>query len=119
MPVARGSTTPLANAAATAASTALPPACKISRPASAAGGCLAVTMPWLAIASSTTMWRREVSDVINSGKDRVLRGNEEPGQRRVGDGHLSDGLAGTSRDRRRAGAGGVRRGHRRLYARRG
>src|SRR5439155_3019450 len=43
--------TPIARAVATAASTALPPACRISSPASAANGCIAVIMPCSATAS--------------------------------------------------------------------
>ncbi len=45
MPLVKGSTTPITNAAATAASTALPPSRSISTPASAARWCSAVTIP--------------------------------------------------------------------------
>ncbi len=48
----KGSTTPLASAVAMAASTALPPRFRISTPASAASGCIAVTMPFPAEASA-------------------------------------------------------------------
>ena len=44
-PLMKGSTTPTAKAAATAASAALPPRWRISTPASAASGCMAVTRP--------------------------------------------------------------------------
>src|SRR5512140_503597 len=44
-PLMKGSTTPVAKPAATAASTALPPAFKISTPAAVASGCMAATMP--------------------------------------------------------------------------
>src|SRR4051812_5104061 len=47
-PVIIGSTTFSTAAAATAASTALPPSCKIRRPACAAGGWLAATRPFRA-----------------------------------------------------------------------
>src|SRR5258708_11839796 len=50
-PLIAGSTTPIAKAVATAASTALPPARSISSPAAAASGCMAVTMPCSATAS--------------------------------------------------------------------
>src|SRR5262245_60668975 len=45
-PEAKGSTTPSARDTATAASTALPPSARTSRPASAASGCAATTMPF-------------------------------------------------------------------------
>jgi len=47
----KGSTTPLARAVAIAPSTAFPPRFRISTPASAARGCMAVTMPFSAEAS--------------------------------------------------------------------
>ena len=45
-PEANGSTTPSASETATAASTAFPPSARISRPASAASGWAATTMPF-------------------------------------------------------------------------
>ena len=53
-PLVVGSTTPIANAAATAASTALPPSRRILAPASAASGCSAVTMP--AVDTASLFW---------------------------------------------------------------
>ena len=47
-----GSTTEMAKPVATAASTAFPPLRSISRPASAARGCMAVTTPFAATTSS-------------------------------------------------------------------
>ena len=47
-----GSSTILQKPIATAASTALPPACSMARPASADGGCMAVTTPFRATTSS-------------------------------------------------------------------
>ena len=49
IPLAFGSTTPIAKAAATAASTALPPALSISRPACEARACADATMPRFAV----------------------------------------------------------------------
>src|SRR5512143_1690621 len=50
-PFIGGSSTPIASAVVIAASTALPPSFRTCRPASAASGCLAATMPWSETAS--------------------------------------------------------------------
>ena len=50
-PLVVGSTTPIANIAATAASTAFPPSLRMRAPASAASGCSAVIIAPLDVAS--------------------------------------------------------------------
>src|SRR5690606_12004844 len=61
-PEALGSTTPMASAVATAASTALPPCKRISTPAKDASGSADATMPW----RPTTSWAR-----ATTGRDRT------------------------------------------------
>src|SRR5579859_7668459 len=85
-PLVVGSTTPIANAAATAASTALPPSRRIRAPASAARGCSAVIIAPVETASLFLMSRTlRVAIAADGGRTRgrasagpVLPANARP-----------------------------------------
>src|SRR6185503_20109291 len=76
-----GSTTVMAKAVATAASTALPPRARMAAPTAAPRGCSAATMPWAAsgVCLVTTRWERIMGPPgsLDGGCDE-LRDVDEP-----------------------------------------
>src|SRR5215831_2200017 len=73
-PLMKGSTTPMANAVAIAASMALPPRARMSAPTCAASGCMEVTMPARLTASLLSINQRlRVPTVSSSPVERSAR----------------------------------------------
>src|SRR2546428_4054291 len=106
-----GSTTVIAKAVATAASTALPPRARMAAPTAAPRGCSAATMPWAASGVSFVTRRREriMGPPESLGGSEVLRDVDEPRAReeQVPADGIDPHLGGAALDQRPVAAGGL------------